>query len=353
MFGLFSSGIVLSACSGTELSQDPNATLITDAEGAGGMDARRAGGMDAGQSSGQDAATSNTDAGSMNQADASSNPMPDATSSNPDAFSVNDDAAAGNPDAVSANPDAFTPADTGTIDMDAAASPDAMGNPGLDLTGVWAAKMVTADVYNLPIGATNSNVTMLMRMDIAQSGNVASLTMKLCNIQTDPIQGVTIVYPQTAVDSMPQMQTSVTLNGGVGSSYMTPPIVLLVGWTSSMPLTDTIPSDPSDPRVIDEDNDGNPGVTILVTGLINASIYAVDRNIVTLHGTITGADRVDGLNTTSSDQYVLGSSSALVTPGPINSTQDPDPSKSTFVMVRMQGANACSNIVANAGSLFR
>jgi hypothetical protein len=300
-----------------------------------------------GGSMGDAGITTGFDAGSATPADA----MPSA-----DAESAQD--------ATATPPDA-TIADAGTIDAmtppDATSSPDAMGSPdagmtGLDLTGTFAVQIVSAQVITTSLlGAQNTRVVTLARAEVMQSGLSAQAVVEVCGISMDPLGGETTTYPQAAIASLAHEHLSIALDGtNVGAHATTQPSAELLGWTSQTPLTDPLPTDPNDQRVTDPDHDGNPGVTLQISGFISGSLYIVNRTTIALNGTIMSADRVAGLNTTTIEQDVLGATNGLIPTGPVAAMADQDPNASTFAMVRLSltAPNACSDIIANAGTLF-
>jgi hypothetical protein len=101
------------------------------------------------------------------------------------------------------------------------------------------------------------------------------------------------------------------------------------------PEADALPVDPADPRVIDQDEDGFPGMTVNVSifGFVEAQIYVVQRVQYELNGVVLSADRIEGLIQWTDEQNVLAATSPLLLAG-AESIQDPDPTKHIFVMVR-------------------
>jgi hypothetical protein len=119
------------------------------------------------------------------------------------------------------------------------------------------------------------------------------------------------------------------------------------------PETDELPVDPEDPRVIDQDGDGFPGMTVDVTlfGFLRAQIYVVQRVQYQLQGVVTSADRIEGLIEWADEQVVLDATSAMLLAGS-ESFPDPDPNQHVFVMLRAQQDWDCEWLRENWRELF-
>ena len=52
-----------------------------------------------------------------------------------------------------------------------------------------------------------------------------------------------------------------------------------------MPNSEALPADAADPRVFDQDQDGLPGVTVLIEGILDGSVQVVQRTHTRMVGT--------------------------------------------------------------------
>jgi hypothetical protein len=122
------------------------------------------------------------------------------------------------------------------------------------------------------------------------------------------------------------------------------------------PAVETLPTSATDPRVIDEDGDGHPGITVTLSGsLVSGSLYSAQEQTTSALAIAVAPDRVEGVLTFFSTQNVLGSNpaslsdpsslvgAALTKPG----TTSPDPTacNSTIVMVRIAAAPGGGSVV--------
>ena len=94
-----------------------------------------------------------------------------------------------------------------------------------------------------------------------------------------------------------------------------------------------LPDRPDDPRYIDQDADGEPGVT-LVIGNNFCEVYVAQRTQMRLGGSRVAPNRIEGTAKTEVDKVVLGASAELCgAPNTISEGGRP----SRFVFVRIDG----------------
>ncbi len=118
------------------------------------------------------------------------------------------------------------------------------------------------------------------------------------------------------------------------------------------PANDVLPTDPNDPRIADDDNDGNPGVTvhIKVSEELQGDLYIARRerfayNVKAEGDTLTGT--VDDV----SEQLLIGASNPIfITTKPW--VQVEDRSKSPIVLKRVEDERDCDWLNANRDVLF-
>jgi len=119
----------------------------------------------------------------------------------------------------------------------------------------------------------------------------------------------------------------------------------------SDPYEDALPADdqeatqpPHSDHVVDMDDDGNPGMTIHVEGLVSGDFYFVQRKISDLSGVLQGPDRAVGLHTSSFEQTILGASQGPVQQG-YPQRQHPDPLQSWFEELRVDDGAGCDTVM--------
>ena len=114
---------------------------------------------------------------------------------------------------------------------------------------------------------------------------------------------------------------------------------------------DPVPVDEEDPRIVDVDGDGNPGITVLVEGVISGQVYVVQRHWKELCGDVLSEDRIEGYVNWDTNQRVVGASSFVLNRTP-EATPHPDWELNRFVLLRIDSALTCEDLIANEEQTF-
>ncbi len=127
-----------------------------------------------------------------------------------------------------------------------------------------------------------------------------------------------------------------------------------VGIRLDDPANEPLPTDPEDPRIVDDDGDGNPGITvnIRVTDDITGELYIARREIFAYEAFLTEPDVMTGTVTDDSEQLVIGASDPIFASSPANWGQLPDPSKSPIILQRVDADWDCERLAAERDTLF-
>ena len=223
-----------------------------------------------------------------------------------------------------------------------------------DLMGTWASFRVSSQCFDGPLGLDRVVFTWIAKHRFTQNGNSAEMTTEVCALTATDYRGSETAYPSEAIDAFDARAITVALGGDtVGSSFIGTPQAILLGWMpTGDPVTEMIPQDDMDDRLVDADNDTNPGVTLTVTGFVSGDVYLANRNVVTLTGLVAAPDRIEGTGRSISSQRIVGASAILLNNNTTAVTDDPDPASSPFEIVRLGSDLSCANIVADAANLF-
>ncbi|MCB0968228.1 MAG: hypothetical protein KDB37_15460, partial [Ilumatobacter sp.] len=126
-----------------------------------------------------------------------------------------------------------------------------------------------------------------------------------------------------------------------------------VGIELDDPANEPLPTDPNDPRIVDDDGDGNPGITvdIRVGDDLTGELYIARREIFAYQAYLTDPDTLRGTVTDDSEQLVIGASD------PIFETatawvQYPDLTKSPIILRRVDASWDCERLAAERATLF-
>jgi len=127
-----------------------------------------------------------------------------------------------------------------------------------------------------------------------------------------------------------------------------------VGIRLDDPANESLPADPADPRIVDDDGDGNPGITVVVRfgGTDEAQLFIARREIFEYDVTLTNPDELTGVVIDSSEQLVIGATSDLLLATDAQWTQDPDLSRSPIILRRVSEDWDCDRLRAERDGLF-
>jgi hypothetical protein len=120
---------------------------------------------------------------------------------------------------------------------------------------------------------------------LSQAGKQVHLWIQPTEVILPEVSGFQLVLPKSTVALISPALASGEIRpiGEHGHELITEPVALTLGVSLEDPLSDPLPTDPADPSVLDEDGDGDPGVTI---GVSVCSIYAGIRLRIGLMGVL-------------------------------------------------------------------
>lgn len=148
--------------------------------------------------------------------------------------------------------------------------------------------------------------------------------------------------------------TPVEVDGTDGMLTITRPATPTpVGIRLDDPATEPLPTDPDDPRIADDDSDGNPGitVTIQVGDDLTGELYIARREIFAYEASLVAPDRLEGTVTDDSEQLVIGASNPVFL-AESDWRQHPDPAKSPIVLIRVDDTWDCERLAIERDALF-
>ncbi len=236
-----------------------------------------------------------------------------------------------------------------------AAAAHAQGNDPVtpDVSGTWAEQQVLAEFATLPlVGEVPRVSTIVLRASITQSGSSLGLRATYCATDIDngsPL--ATTVIPDAFLASLGEVAAAASLDET--GRFAQPWTVEVRGARLADPDRDALPTRAGDPRVVDQDRDGRPGLTVHVSalGLVRGDVYVVQRIRSRLTGALVAPGRIEGLFECTTEQVVIGATSPLFL-SDLPSRPDPVAEKSAFVFVRIDPAWTCADILARREVLF-
>ncbi|HEX7500236.1 MAG TPA: hypothetical protein VF524_08005 [Polyangia bacterium] len=214
-----------------------------------------------------------------------------------------------------------------------------------DLSGTWVARLVGAEVVNAPsVGVMHNQTLFYILMTISQQGTALVADGRYCDrIQVNQACALApVVLPLAwAHTESPVHRTGRFVVGADGIPVLKLDTIVEVFGASLASPGDALPTSPTDPRLVDVDNDGNPGLTIALTGQsLAGNIFSVQRQTTSVIAIPIAADRLEGALTFITEQNVLASVpsnlATLYSKG--SSGADPTPCASSFEMVKIADA---------------
>ncbi len=128
------------------------------------------------------------------------------------------------------------------------------------------------------------------------------------------------------------------------------PTLIGIGGDPNVPLS----VDRNDPMISDDDNDGKPGVTVVVRlyGFIEGEIYIARREIFANDLTLYSDGSLRGSVIDDSEQLIIGASLAILDT-PNNPPQRRDPGLNPIILIPVSDdIDTCEELMANRDSLF-
>ena len=225
-----------------------------------------------------------------------------------------------------------------------------------DLSGTWAMLQVYPRIAQLPlVGESRQTSYVVQLVDVAQEGMSLVMTDRYCFTYIEESSSLaTTEIPDAFMRSLRPHPRTATLHEDDGAFALEqPPYIEVRGAVLENPETDELPVDPDDARVVDQDEDGFPGMTVNVTllGFMDEQIYVVQRVQYELQGSVVSTDRIEGLIRWSDEQVVLEATSSLLLAGS-DSEPDPDPANHWFVMLRAEEDWTCEWLREHWRELF-
>jgi hypothetical protein len=222
----------------------------------------------------------------------------------------------------------------------------------LTLSGTWYQRIRTTSIAKLPVigeVTSESRFYAVVRLD----ENDGSLRMETnpCFVRIEgEVKRVQTIVPEAMTRVMgPKIRTGTI----AGSTVRFGRAVDVLGARLQNEWKSPLPDEPDEASVIDEDGDGNPGVTVRISGPIDGKIFVVQRAWNELAGRVAvGGQRIDGNVDWGSEQKVLDATSVFLKSNP-PARRAPEENKNTFTMHRAPDGATCHDLSRKYVKLFK
>jgi hypothetical protein len=223
--------------------------------------------------------------------------------------------------------------------------------PGAELAGRWAHYDVVA--YEDPLMKTM--IISYGFTDFAVEGDQLIESEEFCHADQVSDQPIETSISDEATQAIKPASTPVEVAGDAGAWQVERPgTPTPVGIRLEDPANDVLPTDPNDPRIVDDDGDGNPGITVVIRagGEVFGELYLARREIFAYDMVQDGPDSMTGTVTDSSEQLVIGASTPILESTDAQWAQVPDPSLSPILLRRVSEDWDCDRLMAERDELF-
>ncbi|MEZ5177581.1 MAG: hypothetical protein R2746_04665 [Acidimicrobiales bacterium] len=178
--------------------------------------------------------------------------------------------------------------------------------------------------------------------------------MTFCHADTVVDQDVDVSISDAATQAIRPVATPVEVTEVDGALHLSRPATPTpIGIDLEDPANESLPTDPNDPRIVDADGDGHPGVTstVRVTDDFTGEIYLARREIFAYDLVQEDPDRLEGTITDRSEQLILGASDpAFLTPAQWVQVDDPD--RNPVIWQRVDPSWDCDRLAQERDRLF-
>ena len=226
------------------------------------------------------------------------------------------------------------------------------------LAGTFAIKALSATIVRIPVPGIDDalgggvNYRINRRTWDADAG-VYRQQSELCGGFNFEVHGVITRAGPNAYRQVPLSTEEVIEVDHARGTYRATGHVQLWGFDLDDALDGAFPTTreealapPHVDNIYDMDEDGDIGITLYVSGLVEGEVYAIQRKTVDLKGILQGPDRALGLATTGYESVTLGNNNPVLDQSSAGSAEPyPDPKESWFEEIRVDDDIACDEVV--------
>lgn len=226
------------------------------------------------------------------------------------------------------------------------------------LEGTFALKTINATLVHVPFQTEDDVIGggvnfRLVQREWDADEEVYRQRSLLCGGYNFEVLGVTTSVPEPTYRLVPESTEEWVKVDHDRGTYEAGGHVQLWAIDLDDPFSDPFPKDRAEAespafrnRIYDIEEDGNPGLTLFVSGLVSGEVYAVQRKGVDLRGVIKGPDYAVGLADNSFESVTLGNNNPLLDASDQGSAEPyPDPKVSWFEEVRVDDDTTCDDVV--------
>jgi len=190
--------------------------------------------------------------------------------------------------------------------------------------------------------------------DFEVDGNALREQESFCHADQRSDQAIETSISDAATQAIVPVEATADLTSTpTGLRIQRPATPTPVGIRLEDPANDKLPTDRSDPRIVDDDHDGQPGITVHVKvgDAFEGDLYLARREIFAYDMTQDGPDTLTGTVEDHSEQLVIGASNEVLA-ATAQWVQHPDLTRSPIILRRVGADWDCDRLMAERDQLF-
>lgn len=222
--------------------------------------------------------------------------------------------------------------------------------------GVWAFSLNAAmTVKNVPfINTQNTVLKSLLLVKIVQKNEDIEIFKRWCKLEfenfsddsKDSEDVAKMIIPERYALNMPVVSIYVKNPPPLikGSSFTTDKVYVLFGARLNDFYNDPLPDKEHPENQFDDDRDKNPGVTVLVSGLISGEIYSVQRFWTVLNVNVVDSEHLQGLIDFKNELSFIDALPAMLYYKPVIEKYI-NPKRSHFTAQKLKPYSSCNDVI--------
>lgn len=224
-------------------------------------------------------------------------------------------------------------------------TPDELAEAKIIFEGTYALRVMTTSEQEIPVvGLTRSSSVAKKLLRVREVDGVFLAEETFCDIAMNSEGPAAPSVPNELVSFIPVVESPLRVQKQDAQwRWERERSGLALGVRLDRPLSDDLPESADDPAVWDQDEDGHPGVTLTVSGLIEGNIYTLIRYVDTLSGEVEG-DTWVGHTKDETEQVIVGASQEVLLLN-INSQAIDDLSLNTVVAYPLNEGSTCAAVL--------
>jgi hypothetical protein len=216
-------------------------------------------------------------------------------------------------------------------------------DPGA-LAGTFAMKSESTDQADTILGAvdtggiTFSLVTRTWRQD---EPSFYDEVHRVCDVENFETAGLSTVNSRATINAIPESDAVLEIEHATGLYVRH---TFREYWAiRNLDDDDPIPTNKDSNAFYDMDEDGNPGTTVLTSGLVDGEVYVAQRKTIDQAGVVQGSEHSFGLAKVKKEGTVLAASNDLLL-NEAPRVPHPDPKRSWWMEIRVDDDAGCDAV---------